>query len=300
MNIESLKFFYLIAKTGSISKVAKQVHLTQSALSQQIQKLEISLSKKLLERSNKGVTLTKAGEVVFVYAGNIIRTYDEMIREIEHKEKDNITIKIEACPSIADYALPCTMIEAKKAYPHHKYELLTSFSDEIVTDVANNICDIGFSYKPQFENKAGIDILATETGVNKIILVGLNKSDVPDKLTVEQLLKACIITFTSRSEITNNLIRNLKKLGYSRSNINCKLEVEGIEGAKMLVSRKYGLAFLPYISVKEELYKKHFKEILVPDFDMNLEVTLLYKRNPNKYVKEFIDWFTLKGSNSFC
>ncbi|MCK5811593.1 MAG: LysR family transcriptional regulator [Clostridiales bacterium] len=300
MNTESMRFFYLIAKAGSISKVAKQEHISQSALSQQLQKLEIDLGKKLLERSNKGVALTKTGEVVLLYAKNILRTYDEMLTEIENNDKENITLKIEACPSIADYALPCTLIEAKRENPYLKYELLTSFSDEIITDVENNICDIGFSYKSHFEMKGNIDVLSTETGVNRIVLIGLNDSEVPDSMSVDQLLNACIITFTSRSEITNNLTRNLKSLGYSKSSLNCKLEVEGIEGAKMLVARKYGIAFLPYISVKEELYKKQFKEITVPDFDMDLEVALIFKKNPSNHVKAFVKWFAEKGSNSFC
>lgn len=300
MNIGSLRFFYLIAKAGSISKVAKQVHLSQSALSQQIQKLEIDLSQKLLERSNKGVALTEEGKIVFLFASNILRTYDEMLDEIENYKNTNVTLTIEASPSIADYALPCTLIEAKRAYPNHKYELLTSFSDEIITDVENNICDVGFTYRTQFENKGGVDILSTKTGTNRIVLVGLHEENVPDEMSVEELLNACIITFTSRSEITNSLFRNLTKLGYNKNNINCKLEVEGIEGAKMLVTRKYGLAFLPYISVKEELYKKQFKEIKVPGFNMDLEVDIVFKKNPSEHVKEFVAWFSKKGANSFC
>ena len=65
MNLESLIFFYEIAKAGNISTVAKQAHISQSALSQQINRLEADFSGRLLERSNKGVSLTEKGEVVF-------------------------------------------------------------------------------------------------------------------------------------------------------------------------------------------------------------------------------------------
>lgn len=64
MHIEYFDYFYQVAKLRSISKVAKQIHISQSALSQQIQKLEDSLGFTLLERSNKGVVLTDMGEVV--------------------------------------------------------------------------------------------------------------------------------------------------------------------------------------------------------------------------------------------
>ena len=53
MNIESLEYFYKIAKEGSISSVAKDVHLSQSALSQKIQKLEDGLGKQCLSEATK-------------------------------------------------------------------------------------------------------------------------------------------------------------------------------------------------------------------------------------------------------
>jgi DNA-binding transcriptional LysR family regulator len=89
-------------------------------------------------------------------------------------------------------------------------------------------------------------------------------------------------------------------MGYAESSLNCSLRVEGIESAKMLVTRGFGIAFLPYISVKEELYKKQYKIIKVPEFNMNLNITMLYKRNCPSHVSDFVDWFKNNGSKSFC
>ena len=112
MHIESLGYFYLVGKTKSISKVAAEVHLSQSALSQQIQKLENSLGCELLTRSNRGVELTSDGEIVFKYAGYIINTYDKMQQDLG--SHDNNVIKIEATYPVATYALPCTLYRMKK------------------------------------------------------------------------------------------------------------------------------------------------------------------------------------------
>jgi len=299
MNIESLKYFHQIVKEGSISNVAKEVHISQSALSQQIQKLESDISKQLLIRSNKGVALTNTGKIVYKFADNIIRTYDNMMQELKEAEKGNIVIKIEACTSIADYALPCTLIKANGIYPNHNYELSTNNSNEIVTNVANNICDIGFSCDSELRLDNS-EIVTTKVGVNTIILVAKNDDTFPDVLTVDSLLDSCLIIFTKKNDITTMLINNLIKLGYTQDSLNCKLRVEGIESAKMLILKNYGIAFLPYMSVKEELYKKQLKIISVPEFDMNINITMMHKKNYSSHVGDFLAWFKTHGAKSFC
>jgi len=299
MNIELLKYFYMIAKEGNISGVAKAVHLSQSALSQQLQRLENEFGNKLLVRSNKGVALTPAGETVYKYAENILRTYDKMVGELEEAEARNVSIHIEACHSVADYALPCTMITAGEKYPGRRYALTGNRSAEIVVNVANNICDIGFVCDPQV-NINDADIVAKKVGVNSIVLVGNAEEDLPEAMDVDSLLNSCLITFTDKNNITNIFLENLSKRGYSQSSINCNLRVESIEGAKMLIARKFGIAFLPYIAVKEELYKKQFKMIKIPDFDMNIDIVMLHKKGCASHVQDFVDWFADNGSKSFC
>ena len=300
MNIESLKYFYNIARTGNISNVAKDMHISQPALSQQITKLESDLSKTLMIRSNKGVSLTPAGEIVYKFAESVLKTYENMLDDIADYEKDNMIIKIIACPSIADYGIPCTLMLSQEKNPLHKYELFSGSSENIVDDVANNLHDIGFSYCIIKGKERHKELIYVKCGTNKVVLVAKNDESTLDEMTMEQTLKTCMITFTGESDINKILINNLSKQGYAQSNFQCNLEVGTIESAKTLVSRGYGVAFLPYISVKEELYKGKFKQINVPDMQMDLDIMMLFKKNHSKCTEEFISWFINKGKNSFC
>ena len=298
MNIESLKYFYMIAKAGNISSVAKKVHLSQSALSQQIQKLEADFNKALLIRSNKGVQLTPEGKTVYKFADNILRTYEHMMEEIEAESRKNIVIKIEAPSSLADYALPCTMIKANDKYHSHKYELTSNTSYEILQNVSNNICDVGFSYTGNVQGFSGV--LSHWAGANRVILVARNDEGVPDSLTPKQLGEVCLITLTGKNDINEIIFGKLEKLGMSKKTLDCNLRVEGIVGAKMMILRGYGMAFLPYISVKEELYKKQFKEVRISDFDMKLDIYLVYKKVHTEHVNDFLEWFKKNGEATFC
>lgn len=299
MNIESLKYFQMIAKEGNISGVAKKVHLSQSALSQQIQKLEDDLSRKLMVRSNKGIVLTSTGTIVSKFADNILRTYDEMLSEITEADEQNLIVKIEACVWIASYALPCTLIKANKKYPSHNYELSGNSTDKILSDVANNICDVGF-YCHELAEVNHKDIIASKVGESNVVLVANNTPVYPDKMSIDELLAASLIMYSEKNSITKVLMSKLKQMGYINNSLNCSMRVEEIESIKKLVSNGYGIAFLPYISVKEEIYKKQFKLIRIPDFDINIDIIMLRRADCPGYIQDFIRWFNSYGKDSFC
>jgi DNA-binding transcriptional LysR family regulator len=299
MNIESLKSFFLIAKEGNISNVTNAVHLTQSALSQQIQRLESELSKTLLIRSNKGVELTTNGKIVFKYAEHILRIHEKMMMELAAEEKASANIKIQACSSAADYVLPCTLITANKTFPNHNYELTSNPSNEIITNVSNEICDIGFSCVA-YEETSRPEMVIEKVGAIKIVLISKKDSSFPDEASLERLMGSNLITYTERNNITSTLVKNLTALGYTKNCLNCNLRVEGIESAKKLVVKNFGVAFVPYISVKEELYKKQLKIISVPEINMDLDIIMIYKKDCSGHVKDFVLWFKKYGAKSFC
>ena len=298
MTIESLKYFQMIAREGNISGVAKKVHLSQSALSQQIQKLEYDLSRKLMIRSNKGITLTSTGKIVLKFSDNILRTYDEMLSEITDSEASDLVIKIEACVWIASYALPCSLINANKIYPTHNYELSGNSSDEILQDVANDICDVGF-YCCEQEHVEYKDLVVSKAGESTVLLVAKNIPVFPDEMTMDELSDASLIMCSEKNSITQVLQSRLKQLGF-KHRLTSSMRVEEIESAKKLVSNGYGMAFLPYISVKEELYKKQFKLIKIPDLNIRINVLMLRKADCPSYVQDFTRWFINSGKDTFC
>ena len=64
-SLSSYKIFYAVANTGNISRAAKELYISQPAISKSIQKLEESLGTKLFLRSSRGVTLTPEGSLLY-------------------------------------------------------------------------------------------------------------------------------------------------------------------------------------------------------------------------------------------
>lgn len=86
MNIDQLKTYIAVVETRSFTKAAKTVHLTQSAVSLQIKRLEEELGVALLTRVAKTVKLTGGGKDLLAYARQIIQLHDEAVLTISNRE----------------------------------------------------------------------------------------------------------------------------------------------------------------------------------------------------------------------
>lgn len=113
-----LNVFQTVAELKHFSRAAEKLHMTQPAVSQQIRALEESLGVRLLERNNKGVSLTNAGELVLHYAKEIngqYRKMREMIDELLHFTGGPLAIG--ASYTFGEYALPATIARLHHEFP---------------------------------------------------------------------------------------------------------------------------------------------------------------------------------------
>ena len=79
LNYHHLRYFWAIAKEGSLTRAAKRLRVAQSALSIQLRQLEQSLGHPLFERESKRLRLTEVGQMVLGYAETIFRTGEELL-----------------------------------------------------------------------------------------------------------------------------------------------------------------------------------------------------------------------------
>lgn len=298
MNIEYLDYFYKVAMAGSISKVANKYHISQSALSQQISRLEDMLGYKLLERSNKGVELTEKGMIVFKYTDNIIRTYETMIEQLQSDDESAQNIKIEACWSIATYSLPCVIYKVKKKFPKHSYELKVNESNLIEENVLNNICDLGVIYsKPQNQ-----ELLYHKIGSDKLVLVSAPDFKIPEEMIFKDLVNYPFILLNNNEHLMGAISEKLKESGRGIEDLKILFNSDSAESIKSSVLNKHGIGFLPYTSIKKDIYNKQLKLINILDFSMEYEMYLIYdkKTKENKFLHEFIKYFKKIAHNSLC
>jgi len=82
-----LRYFWMVAREGHLTRAARKLRVTQSAVSVQLKKLEESIGAKLFERKGRGLELTSAGRVALDYAENIFTLGDELLEALQDETK---------------------------------------------------------------------------------------------------------------------------------------------------------------------------------------------------------------------
>ena len=87
LNYHHLRYFWAIAHEGSLTRAAERLHLSQSALSAQLKKLEEQLGHALFERAGKRLILTEAGRIALDYADTMFQAGDELLSTLRDRPR---------------------------------------------------------------------------------------------------------------------------------------------------------------------------------------------------------------------
>lgn len=85
LNYHHLRYFWTVAKEGSVKKAAEKVHVSQPSISEQIRVLEESLGEKLFRREVRSNVLTDSGQIAFKYADEIFSLGQELVNAIKQR-----------------------------------------------------------------------------------------------------------------------------------------------------------------------------------------------------------------------
>jgi DNA-binding transcriptional LysR family regulator len=120
-----LKYFVNIADTLSFSRSAESLHVSQPALSHQMQQLERELATKLFDREHRKIKLTPSGEVFLPLAQAVLFRADEAIRVLrEHMGVETGDVRMGCNPSVATYVAPKMLATFRATFPRVTVELV--------------------------------------------------------------------------------------------------------------------------------------------------------------------------------
>ena len=109
LNYHHLRYFWTVARLGSITRATEELHLTQPGISTQLRTLERSLGEQLFSRSGRTLTLTETGRMVFRYADEIFTTGRELQETLAGRpagRPSRLTVGVvDALPKLLTYRL---------------------------------------------------------------------------------------------------------------------------------------------------------------------------------------------------
>lgn len=139
-----LKILAVLAEEMNMRKAAEKLFVSQPALSQRLQTIEKEWGRKLFNRSQKGVTVTPAGEIVVDFANEVLAREDK-VREMMHALESEVhgTLKIAVASIVGQNWLPPVLKMFVNRYPHAKISLMTGWSSEILKSLYEDDVHIG-------------------------------------------------------------------------------------------------------------------------------------------------------------
>lgn len=155
-NLSLYKIFYEVAKAQNISKAAKELYISQPAISKSISRLEESLNAALFIRNSRGVQLTEEGQILFEHtrmAFDILNRGEEQLKQMQ--ELGIGQLRIGASTTVCKYLLMPYLKEFINAHPHIKITLESNGTAKTLELLEHGQIDIGLVAEPK--NLKGLD-----------------------------------------------------------------------------------------------------------------------------------------------
>ncbi len=141
LDLTALRSFVAVAETGGVTRAAGQLHLTQSAVSMQLKRLEESLGQSLLDRSGRSIALTAQGELLLSYGRRLLALNDEVWRRMTNEVYEGELV-LGVPHDIVYPHIPGVLKKFAAAYPRVKINLVSSFTNDLKRLFATGEADL--------------------------------------------------------------------------------------------------------------------------------------------------------------
>lgn len=290
-NLSSYWIFYTVANAGNISKAAKELYISQPAISKSIQKLEESLKCKLFSRSSRGVILTDEGNLLYTHVKEAFETLstgeDKLKRSIELGVGH---ISIGVSTTLCKYMLLPYLRAFIRQNPHISISISCQSTNETLQMLENNKIDIGLIGKPdnfknfQFDFLGDIEdiFVAAPEYISNLKERGIKEDEILEHATLMLLDK-------------NNLTRKYID-AYFQDNLIHVYDAIDISDMGLLIDfAKIGVGVACVIKrfVHKELSSGSLIEIPLKHPIPTREIGFAYKENtnPSKALETFIQFY---------
>ncbi len=246
MELRQLESFREVVREGSFTAAARNLHMTQPAVSLHIKALEQELEARLLERDAKGVRLTPPGEVLLEAAETVLASLDEAARRIRELESPERGVLLLACgDTVALHLLPPVLKAFRKTHPLAEVQIQNHGSKEIIDRVLRRETDLGVVTRPPWLDPA---IWSRNIHVENLVLALPRKHPLASakKPNLESLQDEPAVLLAKPAETRYLIDRALGKAGVD---VRVVMESSNLEVVKAYVRDGLGLSIIPEMAL---------------------------------------------------
>lgn len=266
-----------VADTGSFTKAAAMLSLTQPAVSQHIRLLEADLNIRIFDRSANTLRITHEGELVVKYARRILALYENLQRDLLSEKQQVSSLTIGVTHTAESNAIAETL-----AYYTQTHE---GMSIKMVTDTIGNLFDQLRNYELDMAvvegkvNDPSLRYLMLDT--DSLVLAVSPDHPLAKKsmVTIDQLKREKLILRLPDSNTRNQFVASLEMQNMRIEDFNVILEVNNIATIKDLIRQGFGVSVLAKSVCLDELRKKKINVLPIESLSLTREINLVYSRD---------------------
>ncbi len=274
MNLNQLKLFHLAVKRKSLSIAARELNITQPAVSKGIQRLQEYYEVKLAHRVGKRLELTEAGEALFRISRKVFeleKLADDCMRE--YQEEGQKRIRIDAGESFGAYYLPAFINRFNHSNPEIRVVVEILPDHRVVENTLNLENDVGFTSLPVKNRKLRVrEVLEDE-------LVIIVKPDHPlaekEKIEARDLAGRTMIMHEQGSVFQRVIEGLMEKEGIS---IAMPMTLSNNEAIKRAVEGDAGIAMISRKAAEKEIESGRLAAIPLADRTISRKFYMIYHK----------------------
>jgi len=282
LTLRQIEIFIHVVAIGHLTNVAKEMKLSQSAVSMSIKELENILGRPVFDRINKKLVLNEVGRAFYKEISPLFKKFADIEHEFKNSENKGM-IRVGASTTIVDYLMPAIICSYMRSYPDVKITLKEGNTKEIATMVKEGSIDIGF-----VEGfVSGSEIIKEKIGVDELVVVTANKNLCHASCIDELAQKRWVL----REEGSGTREVFLDYIKEKVDNLNIFLELGHTESIKSILMNRECLTCISKISVEKELEEGKLYQIDMKAFACKRDFLMVYHKD--KYQSTLFEKFVV-------
>ena len=270
LTLRQMEIFLNVVASGHLTNVAKEMNLSQSAISMSIKEMENILGRPVFDRINKKLVLNEVGRALYKEIDPIFKKLSDIEYEFKNSENKGM-IRVGASTTIVDYLMPSIICSYMSSYPDVKITLKEGNTKEIVEMIKAGTIDVAFVEGIV----SGPEIIKEKIGVDELVVVTANK----------ELAKPCYIDelaekrWVLREEGSGTREVFLNYIKDKVDNLNIFFELGHTESIKSILMNRECFTCISKISVRNEIREGKLFQVPIKNFDCKRDFLMIYHKD---------------------
>jgi DNA-binding transcriptional LysR family regulator len=293
INLNQLRAFYSVVKTGTFSKAASELFVTEPAVFIQVRSLERALGFKLFDKFGKDISLTETGKLLYGYAARVFALVEETEKALkEIRDLKSGDLRVGTANALAQYLMPIIIPSFQEHHPNIQVHLYEAGSSELVRGVLAHDYETAIVARVDYPEAIEHTPLSRE----EIILIAAPQSRLASKTkcSLKELNGSPMICKSIGSATRQAIWGEFAKLNVKPSAI---IEAGNTEFIKNLVGSDKGVSFLARICVAKEVERGELSVIALEEgpFFLDIDVIHLKGRTLSPAASTFLHFLRRTG-----